>query len=406
MENEDLAQSVFRHIESGDAVALAKTLGVEKGFWKRESLAKLEKRLEVSREAPETFVTLALRKGEQEMVRMLLKCSASAKKQNFLGRTGYHEAIRLGMVDLALEMLSDFHLWELRDVVSADGRNVVMEACAAGTPEGAQVCAGLVEILKKSNAAQREDLWLMRDGQGRNALHCAALSGSVSCLHSILGLLGAEAMVRAKDRDGNTPAHLAMLAGNKAVLRSLVEEAHASLNEPNLNGLGVVDLASQPECAGSEASRWLLGKLGQDGAVSAPVPAMASAPPAARGPGIGNAAGEPAAPAASFADGDERVQAAVFEAKRTVEAYLGRPALARDAELLLALARSGVDSGALDSARETLADWGAQKCDWNERLRPAQASAWFTAAQVCGFLLQDEGPLRMASAEKRARTMP
>ncbi|XP_010024291.2 protein ACCELERATED CELL DEATH 6 isoform X1 [Eucalyptus grandis] len=85
---------------------------------------------------------------------------------------------------------------------------------------------------------------LLNFKEGQNILHVAAKYGRASIVKYILGNLELEKLINVKDKEGNTPLHLATLQWQPEVLLSLTRDNRVDLklvNNGNLTALDIVD---------------------------------------------------------------------------------------------------------------------------------------------------------------------
>ncbi|KAK3417537.1 hypothetical protein EUGRSUZ_H03472 [Eucalyptus grandis] len=103
---------------------------------------------------------------------------------------------------------------------------------------------GHLEIMKEllRHWPDPEELQSLKEGQ--NILHIAAKYGRTSVVNYILGDPELEKLINAKDKEGNTPLHVATLEWQTKVLRSLTRDSRVNLklvNNDNLTALDFVD---------------------------------------------------------------------------------------------------------------------------------------------------------------------
>ncbi|KAL2940286.1 Protein ACCELERATED CELL DEATH 6, partial [Bienertia sinuspersici] len=87
--------------------------------------------------------------------------------------------------------------------------------------------------------------WSQFDAKYRNILHIAALTGSSQIVRHVLTRISAESesLINQKDKDGNTPLHLAILAKCVEVVDILIQDNRVDVKLSNKVGLTANDLA-------------------------------------------------------------------------------------------------------------------------------------------------------------------
>lgn len=81
------------------------------------------------------------------------------------------------------------------------------------------------------------------DNNGRNALHCAIEHGRMKVVTNICKSPSFTQMMNTRDKQGNTPLHLAIKLGYASMAFPLMLDARVSLNATNNEGLTPLDVA-------------------------------------------------------------------------------------------------------------------------------------------------------------------
>lgn len=83
--------------------------------------------------------------------------------------------------------------------------------------------------------------------EGTTILHLAVQCSELSVVEYVLSMAGPDVDINARDRDGNTPLHIASMLGRVPVVRLLLE--HNAINDSiaNYQGRTPLDLARNPE---------------------------------------------------------------------------------------------------------------------------------------------------------------
>ncbi|KAL3727259.1 hypothetical protein ACJRO7_032057 [Eucalyptus globulus] len=148
------------------------------------------------------------------------------------GRTPLHLAAYVNYVDGVKFLADEFASSAFED--DEDGYLPIHVACMLGH----------LEIMKEllRHWPDPEELQSLKEGQ--NILHIAAKYGRTSVVNYILGDPELEKLINAKDKEGNTPLHVATLEWQTKVLRSLTRDSRVNLKlvkNDNLTALDFVD---------------------------------------------------------------------------------------------------------------------------------------------------------------------
>ncbi|KAF8010563.1 hypothetical protein BT93_J1258 [Corymbia citriodora subsp. variegata] len=148
------------------------------------------------------------------------------------GRTPLHLAAYVNYVDGVKFLANEFALSVFED--DEDGYLPIHVACKMGH----------LKIIKEllRHWSDPEELQSLKEGQ--NILHIAAKCGMVSIVKYILSDPKLGKLINAKDKEGNTPLHVATLKWQTKVLHSLTQDNRVDLklvNNDNLTALDIVD---------------------------------------------------------------------------------------------------------------------------------------------------------------------
>lgn len=255
------SSSLLRAIASEDVEA-AKRLLAEGASARGGSIPLLRRLVEVQHREAEAPLHLAIRKGNAQIVELLLSAGADP---NAAGANGYrplHIAVGRGhkriaellisqgaRVNLLAEAPQRDSLMEGRHSrVAQRGQSVLSAAVLAGNCALAgyllEKGAHLANEPKLAGAALRghaeEVRRLLNEGRrpvfraeaGLTALHCGAVAGHASIVRH---LLAHGAALDAKTDNGRAPFHLAVCAGHRPIIQLLLEEG-AEVNVPDATG--------------------------------------------------------------------------------------------------------------------------------------------------------------------------
>lgn len=114
---------------------------------------------------------------------------------------------------------------------------------------------GCVPIIKKL-INKFPDAWELLNDKGMTALHVAAESGKQDVVDYLLEAQGFEGFINKKDKDGNTPLHLASIQGNHGILVKLADDRRVDGSAINTKGFTAVDIVqSSSKFTNSEKAR-------------------------------------------------------------------------------------------------------------------------------------------------------
>lgn len=120
---------------------------------------------------------------------------------------------------------------------------------------------GCVPIIKKL-INKFPDAWELLNDKGRTALHVAAESGKQDVVDYLLEAQGFEGFINKKDKDGNTPLHLASIQGNHGILVKLADDKRVDGSAINNKGFTAVDIVqSSSKFTNSEKARLIYFSL-------------------------------------------------------------------------------------------------------------------------------------------------
>lgn len=113
-----------------------------------------------------------------------------------------------------------------------DGAFPIHSACSGGN----------VQVVKKLLSHSLEMMWLPNKKQ-QNILHVAAENGRAKVVNYILGLRDSRSLINMKDKDGNTPLHLASMGKHAKVVYALTWDVRVNLRLQNNRFLTALDIA-------------------------------------------------------------------------------------------------------------------------------------------------------------------
>lgn len=114
---------------------------------------------------------------------------------------------------------------------------------------------GCVQIIRKL-IEKFPDAWELLNDKGMTALHVAAESGKQDVVDYLLEAQGFEGIINKKDKDGNTPLHLASIQGNHGILVKLADDKRVDRSAINNKGFTAVDIVqSSSKFTNSEKAR-------------------------------------------------------------------------------------------------------------------------------------------------------
>ncbi|KAJ4854381.1 ankyrin repeats (3 copies) domain-containing protein [Trichoderma breve] len=145
-----------------------------------------------------TPLSLAAENGHVNTVRILIKKDADANLQDSDGRTPLWQAVENGHEGVV-------------EVLTPDDTTTLLLL----TQQGKQAAA----IKLMPHEGLRLD---QKDGQGRTALHLAALLGHNDIARHLLLLQNAEKIINCKDHTGETPLRLAIRGKHKIIVQELL----------------------------------------------------------------------------------------------------------------------------------------------------------------------------------------
>lgn len=194
---------------------------------------------DVGKKSPSTPLHLAARRGQKDLVVLMLKWNAPVNIRDFRGRTSLHRAASYGHVDVVEQLLASS-----ASVVAEDnkGRTALFLACANG----------------HKNTARK--LWLsgsklsQRDHWQRSMLHAAANTGHESIIEM---LLSAGISPNCYDNFHRTPLHEAALKGRAPIVARLLD-AGADVDATDDHGKTALHFACQSYNAPEIVVRLLL----------------------------------------------------------------------------------------------------------------------------------------------------
>jgi hypothetical protein len=183
----------------------------------------------------DTPLTLAVRYGRADMVKLLLERGADLDAKGEMGKTALHRAVERGseeVLRLLLDQRPSLELKNLQDLTPLqlavnDGQvKLAQELLQAGaSPNVRFERKGVAAVNAHGSPAQLE-------GDGKTPLHWAVQWGLASLVQP---LLEAKANVNAKDNYGITALHLAIGQRSKDIMKMLLAQA-AEVNAKDRQG--------------------------------------------------------------------------------------------------------------------------------------------------------------------------
>jgi uncharacterized protein len=175
----------------------------------------------------ETPLHNAAEEGHLEVVRLLLAHGADANAKDHKGNTPFDLAIRSFRGAEATELL--------RQYTKPDPSKMICQAAFEGKLDDMQ------QLLREN-----PKLVFSKDGEGRTALHLAALQGQREAVEL---LLSKNAAVAARDNVGWTPLHCAARRGHQRIVELLIAHGANVRDKSNAGGtpLHVCDYVSIAE---------------------------------------------------------------------------------------------------------------------------------------------------------------
>ena len=166
-------------------------------------------------ESKETPLHVACKKGNLDMVRMLMKLGADPTACNEDNDTPLHRAAIYGNTNIIICLIDDFKCSP--DIKGSGGTTILHQACRAGHVE-------LAEILLTHYNRTLDPMSV--DDHGNTPLHHAALDGLVDIVKLLIKY---KCLVDCKNSNKQTPLHYACCKGHLSVVRMLVSEYKADL---------------------------------------------------------------------------------------------------------------------------------------------------------------------------------
>ncbi|KAJ9686357.1 hypothetical protein PVL29_015319 [Vitis rotundifolia] len=124
---------------------------------------------------------------------------------------------------------------------------------------------GHVDIVKELLQVSCDSIeWLSKHGE--NILHVAAKYGKDNVVHFVLKKKGVENLINEKDKDGNTPLHLATMHAHPKVVNYLTWDKRVDVNLVNIKGQTAFDIAVSVEHPTSFHQRLIWTALKSTGA--------------------------------------------------------------------------------------------------------------------------------------------
>lgn len=155
--------------------------------------------------AEESSLIMAVKRGDVQQVRRLLKSGRRLNDVDTNKRTALHVACGLGKLDIVQLLIEEgFSV----DSISQNGQTPLHEACTGGHLD---ILSELISEVMDLDAT---------DHNGMSAAHYCALHGEVSCL-SLLCDQGCDICL--EDRQGRTGVHLAAMKDHEPIIQCFME---------------------------------------------------------------------------------------------------------------------------------------------------------------------------------------
>ncbi|GMT23073.1 hypothetical protein PFISCL1PPCAC_14370, partial [Pristionchus fissidentatus] len=225
------------------------------GGAERSGTLEIERRLLAADINGETALHLAVREGDEEMVKLLLSLAPSLReRQSLSGETAVLLAAALGHHKILMELLSSEDAMRTAVLTDINGTSLLMAAVVKGDNETANY------LLKKFGRS----LLMLPNRSHMTPVHVAAAQGNVDFLKAAVKI--EPAVVHCRDEFGCTPALYAIQGGCLTTLRFLIDKAKANLHVTTHKGMSLLHVA----CIGGHDNivRYLLAKMGTSAVTS------------------------------------------------------------------------------------------------------------------------------------------
>lgn len=177
----------------------------------------------------ETVLHIAAVTGHVEIVKLLLAHGCEVDKKNDMGRTASHKASRFGknkIVDMLIKQNADINM--------RDDLQLTPLILASSSSSNSRTIKYLLE-----NGANIE----LCDKEDRTALHMAVQDNNEKGVHTLLKFADLDKIINTKDKDSNTPLHIACANGYEEIAIRLLD-VDADVQSRNNDGKTPLHLAA------------------------------------------------------------------------------------------------------------------------------------------------------------------
>ncbi|XP_042483248.1 protein ACCELERATED CELL DEATH 6-like [Macadamia integrifolia] len=179
-----------------------------------------------------TLLHAAIIKKHLEAMKIVLKFKPQPiQVGNAKGRTPLHYAALLNFHD------------GLRELLNMDTSAVYQSDNKGFFPIHVAACEGHTKIVKLLIQRCPGSCELLTEEEQENALHVAARSGKEDMVGYILTNPMLDKLLKEKEKEGNTPLHLAVMAGHYKVVHVLTQDVRVNMSLRNNNKLTVLNIS-------------------------------------------------------------------------------------------------------------------------------------------------------------------
>ncbi|KAL4601336.1 hypothetical protein ACB092_11G265400 [Castanea dentata] len=216
--------------------------------------------LNITNKQGDTALHDAIRGAHLEVVKLLVQFNPSwTLPENKVGESPLFLAVDKWHFDIAISEADKFGLTpfhyaahyaclDIFELLLEAGDSIAYKREELEGMSAVHIAArnGCVQIIRKL-INKFPDAWELLNAKGMTALHVAAESGKQDVVDYLLEAQGFEGFINKKDKDGNTPLHLASIQGNHAILVKLADDKRVDGSAINNKGLTAVDIVQSKE---------------------------------------------------------------------------------------------------------------------------------------------------------------